>query len=325
MVAYDNEDHLQGIIADAPSRVPGVPDGALTVREFSTSAGPADVCIVSPDGSITVVECKLASNSERRRMVIGQVIDYASAICVDGEATFREQWTRQRGADLAAFGEGAVEQLGRNIADGRIHLCLAVDQIDGELRRLVEYMNRITRDEITVTAVQLAYARHGTLEILIPSTYGGEIAAIKARESGQSSAWTKDSFIESIGSTSDRDIALRIFEQLEAIDERRGTHDDLLFGKRPSGGIFIYPYGLRYAPIQLWINKSGHLMAYGTWNQYTPIQHHDGYAKLALLAGLDHKSSAKGFRLADIDVDMFWAEVLRCAERINSPATEQLP
>lgn len=78
MTAYTNEDHLQAIIAGAPEHVPGVPESALALRELATVAGPADVCIVDPAGEITVVECKLASNSERRRMVLGQVLDYAA-------------------------------------------------------------------------------------------------------------------------------------------------------------------------------------------------------------------------------------------------------
>ena len=40
MTAYVNEDHLQRIIADDPDRVPGVPEGAIAVRELPTSAGP---------------------------------------------------------------------------------------------------------------------------------------------------------------------------------------------------------------------------------------------------------------------------------------------
>ena len=264
MTAYDNEDHLQRIVAAAPERVPGVPDGALTVREFSTSAGPADVCIVGPDGSITVVECKLASNSERRRMVIGQVIDYASAIWLDGETAFREQWARQGGADLDELSEGELSQ---NISDGRIALCLAVDRIDADLRRLIEYLNKITRDEISVTALQLAYARHGDVEILIPSTYGAEIAAAKARSSKKSTAWTTETFLDALASRTDRDLAVRLFELLDSLDERRGTHDDLWFGSRPGGGIFFYPYGLRKSPFQIWVNKAGRLMAYGNWFQ----------------------------------------------------------
>lgn len=105
------------------------------------------MCIISPGGAITIVECKLASNSERRKMVIGQVLDYASAIWVDGPKLFREQWNRQRGDDLNGLGETALEQLDINITEGRIDLCLAVDRIDNDLKRLVEFLNRITRDE----------------------------------------------------------------------------------------------------------------------------------------------------------------------------------
>ncbi|MGW5287449.1 hypothetical protein [Rhodococcus pyridinivorans] len=317
MTAYDNEGHLQSILAAAPEHVPGVPAGALTVQELPTSAGPADVCIIGQDGDITVVECKLASNSERRRMVVGQILDYAAAIWRDGEEAFRQQWARQRGDDLTALGAGADEQLSRNLRDGRIHLCLAVDRIDEDLRRLVEYLNRITRDDVRVTALQLAYARHGDLEILVPSAYGGEIAAVKARASGLSATWTKDTFLDALATQADRDRAEHLLALLEAIDDRLGTHEDLWFGNRPYGGIFLHPYGLRYAPIQLWVNRSGQLMAYGNWWQYPRLRHHLGFAELARFVGQDHQASGKGFPLADIDVDRFWPIVLRCAQQIN--------
>jgi hypothetical protein len=83
---YRNEKHLQELLAGDPARVPGVTVEANAVEELPTAAGPVDVCIIDVDGSLTVVECKLASNSEKRRMVIGQVIDYAAAIW-DGAGT----------------------------------------------------------------------------------------------------------------------------------------------------------------------------------------------------------------------------------------------
>lgn len=318
MSSYTNEDHLQGIIAADPQQIPGVPEGAWTVREFPTGAGPADVCIVAPDGSATVVECKLASNSERRRMVLGQVLDYASAICEAGSQAFHEQWIRQGGVDLASvLGGTAFDQLGRNIDEGRIHLCLAVDQIDADLRRLVEYLNRITRDDIGVTALQLTYARHGDVEILSPSTYGGEIVDTKTRSSTKPAAWTKDTFLDALVSDDDRDRVTRLFTLLDALGVRYGTHDDLWFGNRQGGGIFFHPYGLTYAPFQLRINKSGQLMVYGTWNQYDAVRHHPGFADLATLTGQDHRSTAKAFPITDLDMDQFWQVVLDCARRIN--------
>lgn len=319
MSAYDNEGHLQRIIAAAPEHVPGVSSEALTVREFSTSAGPADVCIVDRDGTITVVECKLASNSERRRMVIGQVLDYASAISVDGEAWFRSQWARQGGQALAMLDGGGLEQLSAGIEAGRIHLCLAVDRIDSDLRRLVEYLNRITRDEIQVTAVQLAYARQGNLEILVASTYGGELAAAKARSgsSGGGRAWTKELFLDAVASEADTARVARLFNLQESLDESRGSHSDFWFGNSPSGGIFFHPYGYRFAPMYLWVNKSGVLMATGTWNNYSHIQNHDGFSSLAAFLDQDHTASAPGRKVSELDLDQFWAAALQCAEAIN--------
>ncbi|MGW4340114.1 hypothetical protein ACWEK5_46180 [Rhodococcus koreensis] len=124
----------------------------------------------------------------------------------------------------------------------------AVDQIDADLRRLVDYLNQITRDDIQVTAPHLTYARHGDLEILIPSTYGGEIAAAKARTSagaGTTTRWTKDTFLDTLGAGSDRASAEKLFALLDQVDDRRGTHDDLWYGNKPWGGVVFHPYGLR--------------------------------------------------------------------------------
>ncbi|UYF97162.1 hypothetical protein OCS65_28505 (plasmid) [Rhodococcus aetherivorans] len=322
MTAYTNEDHLQAIIADAPHHVPGVPEGALAQRELSTSAGPADVCIIDPNGEITVVECKLASNSERRRMVIGQVLDYAAAIWQAGTDAFHRQWSRQGGPDLSELDESSRDQLDRNITDGRIHLCLAVDLIDADLRRLVEYLNLATRDDVRVTALQLTYARHGTVEILVPSTYGGEIAHAKTHAAHQKDKWTKESFLDAITSPSERALAEKLFTLLDELDERLGSHDDLWFGTYGQGGVFLYPYGLRFAPIQLWVNKAGQLMAYGNWRQYTAVRAHPGFAELARFVGQDHEGAMKGFPVADVDIDQLWAIVLRCARQINDLESE---
>ena len=318
LTAYENESHLQQIIATGPQHVPGVPPGSLTVRELQTSAGPADVCIVGLDGSITVVECKLESNAERRRMVIGQVLDYASAIWLGGTVAFRDQWDSQSGEDLNVLGDEALEQLDQNITAGRVGLCLAVDRIDDDLKRLVEFLNRITRDEVAVTALQLMYARHGDIEILRPSTFGGEIAAAKARASRRAiPSWTRDTFLDSIGSDSDRALAERLFELLDKLDTSGRPGASLWFGTQPGGGVFLKPFGFRYAPLQLWIHKDGRLMAFGNWNQWDSIRQHPAFADLAEFVGQDHRSTARSFPLADHDVEDLWRVVLTCATRIN--------
>lgn len=232
--SYTDENHLQDLIARDPARVPGVDDEAVTARELRTSAGPIDVTIVGADGSLTVVECKLASNPERRRMVIGQVIDYAAAIWHDGSEAFLDAWARCGGAGLDdLLGVDGMSNLRANIADGRIGLCLAVDRIDDDLKRLVEYLNQVTAAHVAVSAIQLAYAKHGDVEILIPSTFGGEIAAAKEREAATSTrSSTPPGKVAFVG---------QVHERIEAPLLAQGWGSVEIGGSGPR--ISIYPAG----------------------------------------------------------------------------------
>lgn len=318
VAAYENEAHLQQLIAGDPHRVPGVDRDALAVVELPTAAGPIDVSIVGRDGSITVVECKLASSRERRRMVIGQVIDYAAAVWEDGPDAFVAAWHGRGGPDLREELEPeALDRLRRNVAEARIDLCLTVDRIDGEVRRLVEYLNRVTRDDVVVTALELAYARHGDVEILVPSTYGGEIAAAKVRRSERSTErWTWESFLAALRRDEDRALAEELRARLERL-EVRGSHDLVSYGVKPGGAVYLHPYGLRYSPFQLWVNSRGDLVVFGNWGHYAVKANHHGFAPLAEVLGQDHTGSARSVRLADLDLDELWQAALACAEAIN--------
>lgn len=49
-------------------------------RELGTQAGPIDILFVNGEGLLTLVECKLWNNPEARRVVIGQILDYAKEL-----------------------------------------------------------------------------------------------------------------------------------------------------------------------------------------------------------------------------------------------------
>src|SRR5687767_1384759 len=83
-VRFANEDALQALLKASPEIIPADPQGAaletVWCREFPTDAGPIDLLGVGSDSSVTIMECKLARNQEIRREVVGQVLDYASAL-----------------------------------------------------------------------------------------------------------------------------------------------------------------------------------------------------------------------------------------------------
>ncbi len=318
--AYDNESHLQDLLQSDPSQVPGV-EVAVAVRELPTDSGPIDVCAVSTDGSITVVECKLAKNSEKRRMVVGQVIDYAAALRSGGYDQFLERWSEKEGDDLAEFLDpGADATLRSNIESGTINLCLVVDLIDDELRRMVEYLNLISRDEVAVTALQLSYFKHGSLEILIPSTFGTEIAAAK---SPRREHWTWQGFVDALVDPADRVVAETLRDRSLAL-EARGHRDRIWFGYKPNGSLFFHPHGLRYGPFKIWQNAAGQLRIFGTWRSWPNLRNDARYAELAEVLGQSHLDGSRGVPASSLDLDTFWTVAVECDLAINElaePAT----
>jgi hypothetical protein len=316
--AYHDESHLQTLLAADPSHIPGVMAGAVVVRELPTSAGPIDLCVIGVDGSVTVVECKLAKTSEHRRTIVGQVVDYASALRADGIESFYDRWTASGGADLDdLLDRESAEALRDNFASGRINLCLAVDQIDADIRRLIEYLNQVTTSEIMVTALQLVYARHGSTEILIPSTFGAEIAASKSSPRTRRDPWTWESFIDALSNPVDREIAEDLRQRLDSTP-LIGGHERLWFGSRPGGGVFFHPHGERYSPFQLWQNSTHQLRVFGNWRQWNALSA-ELFAELAIVLGQSHVEGPKGVAATELEIDRFWKTVLRCNRLINGP------
>ncbi len=317
--SYTNEAHLQELLTSDPTRIPGIPPGSLAVKELSTSSGPIDICIVSPSGAITVVECKLSKNSEPRRLVIGQVLDYASALQTDGFSAFQNSWRAKNGPDLDQLLDHAgVATLKTNLTTGAINLCLAVDTIDEDLRRLIEYLYLISKDSIEVTALQLSYARHGTLEILIPSTFGTEIAHSKSPNRSQSAEkWTWDTFTSAISNEREKLLAANLKNLLDAVPST-GSHEKLWFGAKPRGGIFFHIHGERYAPFQVTINNSGHFVLAANWNWWPSLKNDSKFAKLATCLGQDHTGSSARILVSEVDLDEFWEVAVECDKMINS-------
>jgi hypothetical protein len=201
--------------------------------------------------------------------------------------------------------------------NGVIHLCLAVDQIDDDLKRLVEYLYLISNDSISVSALQLAYAKHGDIEILIPSTYGVEIAQTKASKRISSSEhWTWESFISSLINPEDKLCAIELKRRLDE-SPSTGTYPKLWLGAKPKGGVFFHIHGERYAPFQLWINNTGRLVLSGNWSWWTRLKNDSRFSELANFLGQNHLESTRRVVVADLDLAKFWNVATDCDLKIN--------
>ena len=196
---YTDEAHLQSILQEHPWLIPGVKKNAHVCIEFQSGVGPSDVVAVDLENGLTLVECKLASNREVRREIIGQVLDYASRFWRMSIEDFDAQWISRTGRSLLT-GEGdSIElaaRLEKSLSSGEFRIVLAVDEINDDLRRIVEFLNHVTVPSVAVIAVVYSRSQDGNIEILSRQIYGEELAEAKSQRSREArERWTEDQFL----------------------------------------------------------------------------------------------------------------------------------
>jgi hypothetical protein len=252
---YVNEIELQTILGTQPSLIEGISSDAVALREFSTGVGPADLVILDTNGSITVVECKLAKNQEIRRTIMGQVLDYASRLAEMTPDDFVNQWSAQHGPSLDDFFEGTPEAIREsftaNLTAGVFTLVLAVDSINDDLRRIVRYLNTHTAAGMRLLAIELRRVTYGQIEILIPTFYGSESADDKNARAGKTAQWTHASVDEWLRAQDPTmaDAVAAMSQEMQAVGFRThgggtGAYPSFSFGGMVPGMGEVYPYSV---------------------------------------------------------------------------------
>jgi len=251
-------------------------------------------------------------------MVLGPVIDYASALHHEGPDAFYRAWKARGGQSLDEFLEpDGLDSLETSLRSGQLHLAVAVDRIDDDLRRLIEFLNVVSREDIRVTALQLSYSRHGDVEILIPSAFGAEIALAKSNRGQSHVHWTWDEFLESLPSPPDQEFARAIYDRVMSTPST-GPHNKIWCGRRPKGGVLFYIHGERFSAFQLTRGKSGDLRVFGNWNLFPSLQGDGRFAELATVLRQSHVGPSKEVPADSVDLDDFWLACLTCDREINS-------
>lgn len=178
---FGYEADLQRILVEHPQLIPGVGSGAVASREFQSGAGPADIVVVDPDGTLTLAECKLATNKDIRRVIVGQMFDYASGFFNMHIDEFERRWEQgRRGTLESTFGNPEVrDAVAGDLREDRFRIVLAVDVINSSLKCIVGYLNAMSGPQTSVIAVEYTRLYGPGLEILMPRTYGLELAEEK--------------------------------------------------------------------------------------------------------------------------------------------------
>lgn len=183
---FTDESELQGYLRKYPDLIPleEVMDNAPRLlcigEEVELPSGFIDLLFIDEDGTLTIVETKLARNPEIRRKVIGQVVEYASHL---SNWTVDEVYAHARdflGRQLEEIMEEiwsdfSSESFRVNVVDklkkGEIRLVIAVDEIVETLRTTVTFLNRNSKFDILLLEVT-SFNDVENRKILVPSIFG---------------------------------------------------------------------------------------------------------------------------------------------------------
>src|SRR6266436_3620394 len=177
--AYDSEDLLQMLLAKYPSLLAGnqidpkAPrkwlfierEAGVPSREGGGGRWSADHLFLDQDAIPTIVEVKRSVNTQIRREIVGQMMDYAAnAVVYWPVERIRERFAKTHGliADekLDEFLEGRMEaedfwQLANeNLKKKKVRLLFVADEIPPELQRIVEFLNE-QMDPTEVLAIEI--------------------------------------------------------------------------------------------------------------------------------------------------------------------------
>ena len=168
---YDDEEELQKLIELNPQllTLSGSPHLTVLGREVYIANYLIDILAVESTGRPVVIEAKLFRNSEARRRVVAQLLEYGAilrAIDVsDLEQGVRLSTLTDQGHDsiyqavaskhpgLPPDKESFYSTMQGHLDRGDFRLVLALDDAPLELQRIVHYLDEITVDGVTIDLV----------------------------------------------------------------------------------------------------------------------------------------------------------------------------
>jgi len=188
------EDNLQQYIFDNPDSIPlyDIKEDIrllILAREFPTASGPIDAIGVDREGELYLVETKLYRNPDKRT-VVAQVLDYGASLWktytdyevfisqLESHVTKKFNKTlNERVKEFYNLQDEEINQFNENLRDnlddGNFKFVVLMDQIHGQLKDLIIFINQNSR--FNIYGVELDYYKYENFEILIPKLFGAQV------------------------------------------------------------------------------------------------------------------------------------------------------
>jgi hypothetical protein len=220
---YATEAELQALLADHPDLLSadGEPHRWLLVaREFGIASEvdgsnrwSVDHLFLDELGTPTLVEVKRSTDTRIRREVVGQMLDYAAnALSYWDLETIRARFEANLGdtdpAEVIAMALGTEidpdafwQDVGTNLAAGRLRLVFVADVIPDELRAIVEFLNQqMSPADVLAVEIRQYVDGSGKHQTLVPRLIGETQSARRAKRHIPRVTWSEESWLEALRS-----------------------------------------------------------------------------------------------------------------------------
>ncbi len=206
---------------------------AVPAEEGGGARWALDHLFIDNDGIPTLVEVKRSTNSQVRREVVGQMLDYAANGSVywslDRMLAAYERRCEMDGVDpdseLAGFLESEEDpsefwqRVTTNLRAGRIRLVFVADEIPSELQRIIEFLNEQMDPAEALGLEVRQYLGEGST-VLVPRVVGYTAEAEQAKAARRTRIWDRVSFLEVLSENRDEEEAAAAARILDWCVER---------------------------------------------------------------------------------------------------------
>ncbi|MEM2889187.1 MAG: hypothetical protein QXR42_06900 [Candidatus Bathyarchaeia archaeon] len=206
------ESELQKLLIESPSLVTideireGVSPLVFALGGFGLpGSGSTDILAFSSQGDIAIIECKLATNPEIKRKVIGQILEYAAYLWQMTYEEIDSRIQKLKGKSLAELVAESIagewdEELFRDgvrqsLENGSFILVIVVDEINDELRRIIRYVNECSKSAFSLHAMEMNRFQTDKVEVLVPHLYGASMKPSTKKQRGQ---WSEEEFFKAL-------------------------------------------------------------------------------------------------------------------------------
>lgn len=311
--SYENEEELELLLLNDTSLIPGG-EGSAAVTQFPLAGGAVDLLCVDEHGTLTLVECKLKTNREIRRQVMGQVMAYAAALAElsteDVLTRFDKRLSSMADKDprgisardaAAALTTSAGHEISReqiaaniqaNLDKDAVRIVIAVDRVVDELRSVIEYLSKHLPPQIQLIALEVGQFQRDSVRLLAVSSYGNEVELQTAvTTSSYKHKWTRAEVLEASGklATVDQQLISKLFEHADY----RGAVFNGGTGPDPSAGLYYNVANKRRSFWSIWMvpGKAAISVNLGSINNASPEKAAEAVATLSTVPYFEKKLS----------------------------------